>query len=336
MRIERNDSEQRVDRYLKKYLANASLSQIYKIIRKDLKVNSKRVKENHILHEGDILDLYIGEDELNKLVKEEKAFHGAKKQFKIVYEDENIIAVNKPAGLLVHGDRQEKKNTLVNQVTDYLIAKGDYIPRLEKTFSPASANRIDRNTSGLVIFGKNSMALKALNRIISNKEAVKKEYFAIVDGIVAQEILLKDSFVKDEGRNQVFLDQEEGKEMETRVIPLCHGKNATLLRIVLLTGRTHQIRVQLAKAGHPIIGDPKYGVDKRGNANRKSSSANKEARNKGQMLHSYSLEFLSCPEELKYLEEKRIEALPPEYFINEVKNLFGQEGLSWIKIVKKN
>lgn len=166
--ITENQANQRLDRFLKKYFNNASLGTIYKLIRKDVKVNGKRANESTLLANGDELTLYISDETAAGLRKEKRRVK-VKKQFKIAYEDNDLLIVEKPFGLLTHGDRTEKKNHLANQVIDYLIEKGDYNPRTETTFVPAPANRLDRNTTGLVIFGKNAAALQKLNRIIREK-----------------------------------------------------------------------------------------------------------------------------------------------------------------------
>ena len=163
--IGRNEAGQRLDRFLKKYLVNAPLSYIYRAIRKDVKVNGKRRPQDAVLSEGDVVSLYLADEEVERLTAKPER-KKAKRQFQIAYEDDNIIAVEKPYGLLTHGDRTEKKNHLANQVVDYLIETGAYSPRTEKTFVPAPVNRLDRNTTGLVLFGKNAMAVKELNEAI--------------------------------------------------------------------------------------------------------------------------------------------------------------------------
>ena len=167
--ITANDAGRRLDRFLRKYLRNASLGEIYKLIRKDVKVGGKRKDQSYVLCEGDILALYIADEVLDKMTGAgdvqggpaagRQSHRKAKRQFRIIYEDDNILIADKPFGLLTHGDAHEKKNHLANQVKDYLIEKGSYDPASEKVFSPAPANRIDRNTTGLVLFGKNSAAL---------------------------------------------------------------------------------------------------------------------------------------------------------------------------------
>lgn len=290
--ITENEAGQRLDRFLKKYFNNATLGVIYKIIRKDVKVNGKRAGENTMLLAGDELAIYVS-DETAANLRKEKTRVKVKKQFRVAYEDEDILVVEKPFGLLTHGDRTEKKNHLANQVIDYLIEKGDYNPRTEKTFVPAPANRLDRNTTGLVIFGKNAAALQELNRLIREKDKIHKLYLTIAAGKIQKPIRLRSKMTKDAGRNMISVldEQEQGKLMETIVRPLqtanFKGRDYTLVEVEILTGRTHQIRAHLAKAGYPIIGDVKYG-DKKVNA-----IIEKEFGLTTQLLHAYKL-ILEC------------------------------------------
>ncbi|MCQ2561655.1 MAG: RluA family pseudouridine synthase, partial [Clostridia bacterium] len=179
--IAKNDSGQRLDRFLKKYMCNASLSLVYKAIRKDVKVNGKRAKEETLLNEGDVLQIYMTDQDIDKLTKKKRTA-APKRQFTIAYEDENILVAAKPFGLLVHGDSTEKKDTLANQVVDYLIEKGDYVPRLEKSFVPSPVHRLDRNTTGLVVFGKTAAALRILSASLAKDEGMTKFYNTIVCG----------------------------------------------------------------------------------------------------------------------------------------------------------
>ncbi|MDO5441446.1 MAG: RluA family pseudouridine synthase [Bacillota bacterium] len=253
--ITANDAGQRLDRFLKKYLCNAPLSGIYKIIRKDVKLNGKRPKEDVMLNEGDVLNLYIMDAELEKLSAKKKTSR-AKKQFSIAYEDDNILVANKPFGLLVHGDKTEKKNTLANQVIDYLIEEGKYNPRLERSFTPAPVHRLDRNTTGLVVFGKNANALR------QGVDNFSKYYKTICIGKIDKELRLTGYLVKDERTNKVRVSKVEkpnSKYIETIVRPLIANDKYSLLEVELVTGRSHQIRAHLASIGHPVYGDPKYG-----------------------------------------------------------------------------
>ena len=177
--IGENEKDQRLDRFLKKYLKNASLSYIYRLIRKDVKINGKRGSIETMLSNRDEITLYISEEEMEKLT-ENKRVVKSKRQFEIAYEDENILVAKKPFGLLTHGDFSEKKNHLANQVISYLTQKGDYVPRLERTFVPSPVNRLDRNTTGLVLFGKNNKALQTLNKMIRERGYVNKYYLTIV------------------------------------------------------------------------------------------------------------------------------------------------------------
>lgn len=200
--IGKNEQNQRLDKFLRKYLANAPLSFIYKAIRKDVKVNGKRGKEDTLLQLGDEVTLYISETDMEKFRKERRGGR-VKRQFSIAYEDENILAAVKPYGLLTHGDSREKKNHLANQVIDYLIEKGDYNPRIEKTFTPAPVNRLDRNTTGLVLFGKNNPALQELNRLIRETGQIRKFYLTIVSGTMKNPLHLFGSMVKDTEKNRI-------------------------------------------------------------------------------------------------------------------------------------
>ena len=315
--IGKNEQKQRLDKFLRKYLGNASLSYIYKAIRKDVKVNGRRAKEDTMLELGDVITLYISDEELSALTRTRRSTR-VKRQFKVAYEDDNIIVVEKPFGLLTHGDRTEKKNHLANQVVDYLIEKGDYNPRLERTFTPASVNRLDRNTTGLVLFGKTGEALQTLNRMIREKDKVNKYYMTIVKGRVKGELNLRDRMVKDERTNKVRVlsMDEEGRDMETIVRPIETGRDFTLVEVELITGRTHQIRAHLAKAGHPVIGDVKYGDRKVNEMVRRRFNLNT------QLLHAYKLTFRGCTGALEYLNDLEITADLPEDFANIRRELF--------------
>ncbi len=335
----RNDAEQRLDRFLRKYLKGATLGNIYKIIRKDIKINGSRsgVKNETVIHEGDEISLYINDDDFARFTGNAAgssnnassggAPHGARsaaagtpkkrprRSFGIIYEDENVIAVEKPYGLLTHGDGREKKNTLVNQVVDYLIEKGDYVPRLERSFTPAAVNRLDRNTTGIVLLGKNAAALRTLNAMIRSKESVSKYYITIVKGELMDELRLEGELVKDEARNMVSVNApaEEAGEVEGRAKqittiarPLARSNGFTLAEIELITGRTHQIRAHMASAGHPVIGDTKYGdpAVNDGVASRYGLKA--------QLLHAYRLVINDAEEPLEYLKGKEFKAPLPK------------------------
>lgn len=313
--IGENEGNQRLDKFLKKYYKQAPLSSIYKIIRKDLKVNGKRKTESYILQKGDVLTLYIAES-LDKRYKKEKRMTKSKKQFKVVYEDENILIVDKPTGLLVHGDAREKKNTLLNQVQGYLYEKNEYDPRKESTFTPSSVNRLDRNTSGLVIFGKNLQAVQSLNEMMRERDSIRKLYMTCVLGTVKKERRLLGAMEKEEQTGKVrMVPMGSGKSMETIIRPVTQSGPYSRIEVEILTGRTHQIRVQLANEGIYIIGDPKYGKAKE-NAYFKSKYGIEN-----QLLHSYKLIFGTCKSPLTYLNGKVIETELPPLFVEVCKEL---------------
>jgi 23S rRNA pseudouridine955/2504/2580 synthase len=202
-----------------------------------------------------------------------------------------------------------------------LIETESYNPRIEKTFTPAPVNRLDRNTTGLVLFGKNNLAVQQLNQMIREKDKVSKCYMTIVAGNLKKELHLRDRMVKDRVNNKVTvlsMDQE-GLEMETIVRPLQHSGKYTLVEVEIITGRTHQIRAHLAKAGHPVIGDVKYG-DKRVNGYvRQRFDLNT------QLLHAYKLEFAGIEGDLAYLNGKTVYAQLPEDFQRIKQGLFGED-----------
>lgn len=306
--ITENEENQRLDRFLKKYFKSAPLSYIYKLIRKDVKINGKRAAIETILVLGDEVAIYISEDESDSY-KEKKVLHPSKRQFRVAYEDINVIIVEKPFGLLIHGDRLEKKNTLANQVAGYLAEKGEYFPGREKTFVPSPVNRLDRNTTGLVIFGKNNKALQSLNKMIRDRGYVRKYYLTIVYGELKKELKLKDKMDKDEKSNTIKvmdLESQGGKVMETIARPLKTAKGFTLVEVELITGRTHQIRAHLAKAGYPVIGDAKYGDRGR------NKKIEQQFHLTTQFLHAYKLCFDDGINPVEYMKGMEVKAdLPP-------------------------
>lgn len=320
--IGENERNQRLDRFLRKYLSGAPLSHIYKMIRKDVKVNGRREGKEYVLQEGDLLALYLREEDL-------QAYHKAprtadvRRQFGIAYEDANILIAEKPFGLLTHGDRNEKKNHLTNQVMSYLTAKGEYKPSAAGTFTPAPVNRLDRNTTGLVIFCKTYAALKTFNQMIRERNCIGKFYVTIVRGRLTEPLHLTGRLDKDTDRNMVQVSGEGALAIETIARPLAGNDDYTLTEVQILTGRTHQIRAHLASAGYPLVGDPKYGDPA---LNRKLKA---ELRLTTQILHAYRLTFTDCPGDYAYLNGREVTAPPPAGFGKAGRALLGEEFAVW-------
>ena len=302
-----NDCGQRIDKFMGKKFKTMPTSLIYKFIRKKcVAVNKKKVTEHYILQEGDVLSFFIS-DEFFGTPAPTEPFRKVKHNLIVAYEDENILIVDKPAGLLVHSDEKESYNTLINHILAYLYEKGEYRPETENCFAPALCNRIDRNTEGLVIAAKNAKALAEMNDIIKNR-LVEKKYLTVVHGLFDKKSgELRSKLEKDAKTNTVHINDKYGKESVTRykVLKSDPVKELSLLEVELLTGRTHQIRVQFASEGHPLLGDGKYAINK----------ADRAAGFSHQALCSHSLRFSPGKEFalLSYLNGLTVKAKEPSF-----------------------
>lgn len=300
--ISKNDSGQRLDKFISKAVPALPKSLMYKYIRtKRIKVNSKRSDISTKLCENDVVDMYIN-DEFFAPADERYDFLSASKNIDIVYEDENIILLNKKVGLLSHPDETEYNDTLITRVKRYLYEKGDYNPKDENSFAPALVNRIDRNTGGIVIAAKNAESLRILNQKLKDRE-MEKYYLCVVHGILKKKSgTLIGWLTKDEKKNRVDVYKSEKpgtKEIRTRYEIIGEKDGLSLVEVELLTGRTHQIRAHFASIGHPLLGDGKYGTN----------ALNKTLGYKKQFLYSYRLKFTfesdaGC---LEYLNGKSFE-----------------------------
>lgn len=298
--IGKNDAGQRLDRFVSKSLPLLPPALLQKYIRiKRIKVNGARAQRDQRLQTGDVLQLYIN-DEFFDQPKEDNLFLSLwKPSLDIVYEDENLMLLNKRPGLVVHADETEKVNTLINHIQAYLYQKREWNPRWENAFTPALCNRIDRNTGGIVIAAKTAEALRILNDKIKDRE-MEKRYLCIVHGRPKPpEGLIENYLRRDEKRKQVTLHRTRvpgAKTARTRYRTLTSHGRLSLVECELLTGRTHQIRAHMASIGCPLLGDGKYGTNE----------LNRPYGETGQALYAYSLTFRFAQDAgaLQYLNGK--------------------------------
>ncbi len=314
-KIGKNDAGQRLDKFITKAI-DVPTSLLYKSIRtKKIKVNRKRAEISTTLSEGDTVQCFLA-DEFFKKTADESSFERITPKLSIIYEDENIMLLDKKPGISVHEDEKGATNTLITHILAYLFQKGEYNPSEENSFAPALCNRIDRNTGGIVIAAKNAEALRIMNEKIKLRE-IDKFYLAAIHGVPEKrEDTLKGFLLKDEKTKSVKVyDKKPPKDAKTiitkyRVLKSRGG--ASLVEVELLTGRFHQIRAHFAHIGHALIGDGKYGVNR----------SDRALGYKYQALYSYKLKFSFKGEEnaLSYLNGKEFQ-VPNEsiYFLADFK-----------------
>ena len=283
--IKDNYAVQRLDRFVGKAVPLLPESLLQKYIRlKRIKVNGKGAKRDTRLNRGDVLQLYINDEFFEKPKEENSYLKVGTPRLDIVYEDENILLVDKKPGVLCHSAGVWDYNTLIANIQAYMAQKGEWRPKEENSFAPALCNRIDRNTGGIVIAAKNAEALRILNDKIRDRE-IEKYYLCAVQGKPKPASGRLENFLfKDANKNQVYIKNRPEPGAKTAITEyklLCSKGALSLVECRLLTGRTHQIRAQMSHAGWPLLGDGKYG----------SERFNKEFGEKGQALYSYKLEF---------------------------------------------
>lgn len=299
--IQKNDAGQRADRFLSKAYPNLKASLVCKLMRKKrIKLNGIKAEPNMILKEGDVFRFYLSEELLSKSPISEKVnFRIISAEINVIYEDENILLIDKPAGLVVHEDNENTADTLINLVLSYLYQKGEYDPGRENSFTPALVNRIDRNTSGIVIAAKNAESLRILNQKVRDRE-IQKLYLCAVRGIPEPKSAILTAYLKklpDENKVLISDTPKLGYlTIKTKYRVLESGGELSLVEVDLLTGRTHQIRAHFAHIGHALLGDGKYG----------ENAFNKRYGAKTQALCSYRIvfKFTSDAGSLDYLNGK--------------------------------
>lgn len=299
--IGKNDAGQRLDKYLSKRFKTMPKSLMYKYLRtKYIKLNGKKVAPDVFLNEGDVLTFYIKDE----FFEEQKSYDFLKagKELSVIYEDDNLLLLDKKIGVIAHQDNRYDSDTLNLRVLRYLYEKGDYDPEKENSFTPALCNRIDRNTGGIVIAAKNAEALRVINQKIRDRE-IKKYYLCVVKGKPDRQHDTMTAYLyKNESTNTVSVydkPRDSAKEIVTEYSVLDTSPALSLCEVLLHTGRTHQIRAHMAHIGHPLLGDEKYGDRK----------LNAKYRMRRQALYSYKLRFAftSAAGCLEYLSGKEFE-----------------------------
>lgn len=331
--IHDNEAGQRLDKLLRKYLSEAPGSFIYKMLRKkNIVLNGKKATGNEHLKKGDSVKLFLSDDTIAKFQASGKTVEESIKntvKLDVIYEDQNVIFINKPSGMLSQ-KAKETDVSVVENVTAYLLESGQLTSENLKTFRPSICNRLDRNTSGLIVAGKSLAGLQQMGELFK-KRTLKKYYLCIVKGRITEPAHIRGYLAKDEKTNRVSLSRGslskdaigfpvKGLPIETEYVPIAWNEEMTLLKVHLITGRTHQIRAHLASTGHPLLGDYKYGSKKWNDCYKKGWKI------EDQVLHAYQLTMPGMKKELENLSGKTFYAKVPEIFWKLIKETAWEHG----------
>lgn len=306
--VSANEAGQRFDKLLAKYLNEAPKSFLYKMLRKkNIVLNGKKATGNEMLTVGDSIKLFLADETIEKFSKVE--IQHTNKKLDIIYEDENIILINKPVGMLSQ-KAAANDESLVEHLISYMLESKQLTEAELRKFKPSICNRLDRNTSGLVVAGKSLIGLQKMGELFKDRN-LKKYYRCLVAGEVKTKQYIKGYLLKDEATNKVTISEKafgEALPIETEYEPIWSNGKITLLEVHLITGRTHQIRAHLASCSHPILGDYKYG-------NKRVNDRFKERyKLESQLLHAYRLELPVLEEPLQAISEKKFVAPLPKLF----------------------
>lgn len=315
--IKKEEEGQTLEKFVKKALSEAPLSFIYKLFRKkDVKVNGHWQDKKYPISSGEEISIYITDSQLEEFKRQVESKQVEDISNWIIYEDENILLVNKPRGVLVQKNIEDS-NALDEMVISYLINKGEYDPNKNLGYKPAPAHRLDRNTAGIVVFGKNIATLRYLSEALNDKSVISKCYLALVKGEISKDGEINAPLLKNSKSQRVSVSNE-GKPSITRYKVVETFKGYTLLEVELLTGRTHQIRVHMAYINHPVVGDSKYG----------DYELNKEIESKygfkNQFLEAYQLDFHKLNNPLKYLSGRSFKISLNDEFLNLINSIKGE------------